>query len=396
MPGAVSASTGVVNPLSDRGPPALIAIFPLMLIYAVGFMSATYLPVWVGATSTRFAVPAATIGLIGSYQLGTVAIATILSAAFRSPGLSRIPLVAALIVSVLFNLLAAVAHSVEFFALALIVSGLANGFLLAEVNGRAAASAVPTRVFSGQLFVMMSCAVLFFATAPRLLDLWGLGAPFLFCAGAGAVALLSLLKLDPYDSKRRSGATRPKFRLQATGVLFLAAPTLLFISMNVIWPFIGPEASRAGVPLTTYAKALSAGALINLLGPILAERLLKIRASWIPVMTLGIIAFLLCAALITAFASAPAFIVGVTFLPFFLLVIVPFYLTFLLQAEMSGKFVAVSSAFFMLGTAIGPGLGGLALGAFGLKGLAFASILTPLLALASTWAGAFKYSRRAA
>lgn len=393
---AVSAHVAVADTASERAPPALIEIFPLMLVYAVGFMSATYLPVWVTEASVRYGVSAATAGMIGSYELGAIAVATILSAALRTPGASRAPMVGALIVSIAFNVLTAMAHSIEIFTVTLIVSGLANGFLLAEINGRAAASAAPHRIFAGQLFVMMSCAVVFFAAAPRLLHAWGPGAAFFYCAIAGVLGLLSLLKLERCDARGAAAAGKSKFRFQATGLLLLAAPTLLFVSMNVIWPFIGPEAARAGVSLATYSKALSAGALINLTGPILAHRLLRSSVSRPMLMTVGIIAMLSCAASITAIAAAGAFIVGVMMLPFFLLVLVPFYLVELLASDASGKYVAVTPAFFMIGTAVGPAVGGLALHALGMSGVAVASMLAPVLALVATLAGAARLSRRLA
>lgn len=394
--GTVSVSAHVAaDAVSEREPPTLVAIFPLMLIYAVGFMSATYLPVWVTEASTRYAVSAATAGLIGSYELGAIAVATILSAAFRTPGPSRVPMAVALIVSIVFNALTAMAQSIDLFTVALIVSGLANGFLLAEVNGRAAASAASNKIFVGQLFVMMSCATIFFALAPRLLHLWGSGAPFYFCAGTGVIGLVSLLKLERCEVRGALAADKPGFKLQATGLMLLAAPTLLFVSMNVIWPFIGPEAARAGVSLATYSKALSAGALINLSGPFLAHRMLRSSVSRTMLMMAGIIALFACAASITVVAAPSAFIVGVMMLPFFLLVIVPFYLVELLASDPSGKYVAVTPAFFMIGTAVGPALGGLALHALDLTGVALASMVTPLLALLATLAGAARLSRRA-
>jgi predicted MFS family arabinose efflux permease len=379
---------------SERDP-TLVAIFPLMIIYAVGFMSATYLPVWVVAAAHRYAVPAATIGLIGSYELGTIALATILCAAFRTPGPSRTPLTIALLLSIGFNLLTALAQSLELFTAALLLSGLANGFLLAEVNGRAAASSAANRIFAGQLFVMMSCAVIFFAVAPRVLVSWGAGAPFFFCAGAGVLALLSLPKLEHSGLQVAAAAAKPGFKLLPSGILLLAAPTLLFVSMNVIWPFIGPEAARAGVSLATYSRALSVGALINLSGPILAHRLLKSAVSRLMLLTVGIVAFLACTVSITAIAAAGAFIIGVMMLPFFLLVVVPFYLVELLASDPSGKYVAVTPAFFMIGTAIGPALGGLALHGFGLSGVALASMAAPVLALLATLSGGVRVARAA-
>ncbi len=389
----MSTSTIAADQSPDRDPPALLELLPLMIIYAVGFMSATYIPVWVSAAATRYAVPASAVGLIGSYELGVVAIATILTAALRRPGPTRVPLVIALILSIAFNILTATAPSIRLFTTALIVSAIANGFLLAEVNGRAAASAASTRVFSGQLFVMMCFAALFFATAPRLLTLLGSGAPFFYCAGAGLIALISVSKLPPLETGRHAGAAHRAFTLNAAGMFLLAAATLLFIALNVILPFLGPESARSGASLATYSSALSAGAFVNLAGPIIAERLLRIRASWTPVMTIGIAAMLLCAVLTTTIDSVIAFVIGIIFLPFFLLVVIPFYLGLLLESDPSGKLVAVSSAFFMIGTAIGPGLGGLALNAQGLSGLALVSILVPLVALLTTWTGVFQFSR---
>ncbi|MGH7106507.1 MAG: hypothetical protein ACREFT_08370, partial [Acetobacteraceae bacterium] len=94
------------------------------------------------------------------------------------------------------------------------------------------------------------------------------------------------------------------------------------------------------------------------------------------------------------FDAGIAFLTGVVLLPFFLLILVPFFLTFLVKADESGKLVTVSPAFFMIGTAVGPGVGGITLDALGLPGLAVASLVTPLLALLATWAGALRFYRR--
>jgi predicted MFS family arabinose efflux permease len=177
-------------------------------------------------------------------------------------------------------------------------------------------------------------------------------------------------------------------------VLLLAAPTLLFVGMNIVWPYLSSEAARVGVSFTSYSKALSGGAFVTLAGPIAADRLLRSRISWFFVITMGIATLLACAALITAIDSGSAYLVGVILLPVCLLVVVPFYLALLLRSDPSGKLVAVSSAFFMIGTAIGPGVGGLALSVQGLSGLAFASILTPVLAFLATWGGARELSLR--
>ncbi|MBW8078074.1 MAG: hypothetical protein GJU76_08375 [Gallionella sp.] len=100
---------------------------------------------------------------------------------------------------------------------------------------------------------------------------------------------------------------------------------------------------------------------------------------------IGITALAICTALATVVTNSTAFLSGITLIPFFLLIVVPFYLAMLTESDRSGKFVAVSSAFFMIGTAIGPGLGGISLKAMGLPGLALASIAAPVIALMTSW-----------
>ncbi len=365
----------------------IIRTLPLMITYALGFMSTTYMPVWVGVTAGRYAVAVSRIGLIGSCELAAVALASILTAAFRTPGPRRSPLAIGLIISVVANLSAATAPTLALFTWSRIGAGLANGFLLAEVNGRAAAAPAPSRVFAGQLFVMVVFAVIFFSTAPRMLSTLGPGAPFFYCAATGLLTLASLPSL--YMGRRAAAhapASRP-FRMRAAAVLLLGAATLLFVTLNSVWPYLDAEASKAGVSLSVLSRVLAAGAVANLLAPVLAELLARSRVSHFLVVTAGIISTAVCIALITATVSSALFMAGALLSPFFLIFLVPFYLTFLVKIDASGKFVAASAAFFMIGSAIGPGIGGIALRQLGMAGLSIVGIVTPLLALLATWSG---------
>lgn len=364
----------------------IIRTLPLMIVYALGFMSITYMPVWVGVTASRYAVAVSRIGLIGSCELAAVALASILTAAFWTPGPRRSPLAIGLIISVVANLFAATAPTLALFTWSRIGAGLANGFLLAEVNGRAAAAPAPSRVFAGQLFVMVVFAVMFFSAAPRMLAALGPGAPFFYCATAGLLALASLPNLQ---MGRRAQAHTPaaRFRMRAAAVLLLGAATLLFITLNSVWPYLGAEATKSGVSLAVLSRVLAAGAVANLLAPVLAELLGRSRVSHLLVVTVGIISTAVCIALITATASSALFMAGALLSPFFLIFLVPFYLTFLVKIDASGRFVAASAAFFMIGSALGPGIGGIALKQLGMAGLSIVGIATPLLALLATWSG---------
>jgi len=372
---------------------SVIGTLPLMIMYAIGFMSGTYMPVWVGAIAGRYGAAVGRVGLIASYELGAVAFASILAAALLPTGRKRWPMAAGLIMSIAFNLVAAMAPTITLFTVARIIAGAANGFLLADVNGRAAACAMPSRVFAGQLFVMVVFAVIFFSAAPHLLALLGAGAPFFYCAGAGFLALLSLFGLNAGDREETAGATVPAFRMNLAAALLLAAATLLFVTMNGLWPYLGSAASRAGVSMATLSKVLAAGAVVNLLAPMLSEGLATRGISPALVMTAGILATAACAFLITEPNQPLPFIAGALLVPFFLIFLVPFFLTYLVRLDPSGKFVAASAAFFMIGSAIGPGIGSVAIDWLGPSGLAAVGVATPLLALAASWTALARSAR---
>ena len=366
---------------------SIIATFPLMVIYAIGFMSATYMPLWVGAMATRYGVAVSRLGLAGSLELGAVALASILTAAFLDTRHLRWPIVLGLLISIAANLFAAVSPSVGLFTLARIAAGLANGFLFADVNRRAAENAMPSRVFAGQLFVMVAFAVVFFAIAPRLFASWGAGAAFFYSALAGVIALLSLPVLRTSRRTAAGQSTAAPIHIGLAAVLMLVALTLLFVTMNSIWAYLSPAAARAGVSLTVLSTLLGVGAVLNLAAPVASGWLSGGRVSPSLAITVGICTFGVCAFLIAGAGNALLFTAGTLFLPFCLMFSVPFYLSLLVEFDASGKCVATSAAFIMIGSAIGPSVGGIAMDHAGLTGLAVIGVATTLLAVLITWAG---------
>lgn len=367
------------------GARALIASFPLMIIYAMGFMSATYLPVWASVIATRYGIPLVRIGFVGSLELGAVALASILTAAFLDTRHRRWPVAVGLLVSVGANLLAAVSPSVGEFALARVVVGLANGFLLADVNRRAAHSEVPSRVFAGQLFIMALLAAVFFGTAPRMIADWGAGAPFFYCAAVGGAALLSASWLPVSRRAVTKQAAKAPSRFSLAAALMLGAATLIFITMNGVWPYISAAAPGAGVSLAGLSILLAVGAVLNLAAPMISGWSANGRVSPALALTVGVGAVAVTVFFLTGVKNAMLFGAGVLFLPFFVMFVIPFYLDFLVRLDESGKCVAASAAFIAVGFAIGPVAGGVVMEHAGVTGLTVAGEAAMLLTLLATW-----------
>jgi len=102
----------------------------------------------------------------------------------------------------------------------------------------------------------------------------------------------------------------------------------------------------------------------------------------------------MCVFCITGPVGATLFSAGVLFEPFCVMFLVPFYLNQVVQIDSSGKGAAASSAFFMIGTAIGPSFGGVMLDTAGPTGLALAAVATIALVLLLTFAGLAGVAKR--
>ncbi len=365
---------------------AILSGLPLTTIYALGFMSTTLLPVWIGTMSNAYGAPESRLGVIGSMELGAVAAASILSAAFVDTRRLRWPVVLVVLVSIAANVLSALSATIALLAYARIIVGLANGFLLADVNRRAAQSAVPSRIFAGQIFVLVAFSVAFFAVAPFLIRSWGPGAPFFYCAIVGTAALLSLLGLQK-TAQTACAKIPARFVLGLPIVMTLAAPTLVFLTNASVWSYLTSAAVRAGIGLTDLSRLMAAGAMVNFLAPMAAAWLGGGRIRPALAFTVGIGILAMCVFCVTGPVGATLFSAGVMFEPFFVMFLVPFYLNQVVEMDSSGKGVAASSAFFMIGAAIGPSFGGVMLDTAGPTGLAFAGVTTIALVSLLTAAG---------
>ena len=165
----------------------------------------------------------------------------------------------------------------------------------------------------------------------------------------------------------------------------LGAPTLIFITMNGVWPYISAAAPGAGVSVAQLSTLLAVGAVLNLAAPMISGWLANGRISPALAFTLGVFAITATVFSLTAAKNALAFGAGVLFLPFFVMFVIPFYLDFLVRLDKSAKCVAASAAFIAVGFAIGPAAGGVIMEHAGLAGLAVAGGVTMLLTLLATW-----------
>lgn len=333
---------------------------PLILASTLGFSGTPALPIWLTAASERFHLTALQSGMLASLELACVALASIVAAA-RSHS-TRIPLALAITLGIGGNFASFLVTDAVNLTAARAVVGISYGVTLAEITRRAAQMADPHRVFAIQQLGLVAFAAAFFTTAPKLLAALGPSAPFLYNMALGALALASIVWLPASTSisVASSVASRTSASPMAVGMTFLAI-TLSFAAQGSLWANIAVAAKGSGLRLETLSQILAIGAALNLLAPLAAVRLGLRWGRTVP-LSLGYLGLALSILTIALPLGPLFFAAGAIGLNLFLLFLAPFLLGTLAGLDASGKGAAAGPAFFMIGAAIGPAVGGLVIG----------------------------------
>jgi predicted MFS family arabinose efflux permease len=353
-----------------------VAEAPLFLGYALGYLSSGLMALWVGAMAISFDVAPSRIGMIASFELSAVALTAILLGSVQWTILrSRHAMAIAVGVSIASNLLSWSAPTLAIFTCARIGAGLSNGIILAEIGRRAAVTENAARTFRWQMVSLAAFSVLFFAIAQPLQGLVGPGAPFLLCAGVAWLLLISLVRLPSVDVSLP--ADRQSAEPVRAGIMVLLAGALLFCVSSACWAYLQPAAAGVGITPATLSRALIIASMLNLLGPVFSGAILR-KCSTSIAIGLGLAGMALAANLIGWQFSVPSSLIGSMVLQFFVMFTVPIVLTRLALIDAAGRLVAVSPAFFMIGSAVGPALGGFIISRSEYRGLAIGATVACL------------------
>lgn len=358
---------------------------PLILGSALGMSSPPALPLWLAGAAERFQLSAQESGLIGSFELGCLALSSIAWAAKTGGNRRGTWLLLAIVMGIIGNLVSFFAPTAPVLILARGLVGLSFGLTLTEITRRAALQPEPHRVFAAQQFGLVLFVATFFATVPMAMARIGPGAPFLYITALGVLALVSMAWLPAEKPVTPSGlptdkeaGTRGKRASSAIAMVF-GAVAITYLTQSALWTYITAAAKNSGVDVATLGKVLAVGAVLNLLAPIVAGQI-GLRLGRIFPLLIGFALLAISILLVASGASPIAFIAGATGLNFALLFVTPFLLGALAALDASGRSAAAGPAFFTIGGAAGPALAGFVIG-----GLGF-GLLGAILALGAVFA----------
>jgi predicted MFS family arabinose efflux permease len=355
----------------------------LMVAHCAGMVDLVALPVWVGTLMAQYHFdPQQAGGLVTLFLLSAVLASSVMAPRFhRLQG--RWVAVPGFALAALAFL--AAARMTDFASLAglHVLSGLGAGAALSVTHGTIGRSASPHRLFAIVGTALGLFAVIFLGATPALVA--ALGGPALFMALGGVMAVAALVAAMAFPVAEAESVASQAFRVsgqrlsRAVWCVILGVSSMAVVQA-MVFSFVERAGAERGFSAAQVTAVLIAVGLVNLLPTALAA-LLERRLDARRVVLAGPA---VQAALALAIAGAAGFwpyalATAVFVTP--MLFTHTFAFGLLARLDVSGRATAATPAMLMIGSAIGPVLGGTLVKAFGYGGLGLVALLIDGLAI---------------
>jgi predicted MFS family arabinose efflux permease len=356
----------------------------LMVTHCAGMVDLVALSIWVGALISHYGFdPQRAGGLPTLFLAGAV-----LASVTLAPQVQRVRGRAVAGIGFGVSALAfwMAAGSTDYAQLAMLhaVAGVSAGAGLSVTHGTIARSANPHRLFAVVGIALGVFAVVFLAGTPQLIAARGGAALFHAFAVVMALGAIAALLAFPSPESRSGPAVQaakpaPLPKVVWFGIVGISCMTLV---QSMIFSFLEGVGAERGFERAAINGVLIALGLVNLLPAALAALLQK-RLAARKVLLAGPVLQL---ALATAIMVSPAF-GPYAFAAAFLAAVMIFTHTFafgvLARLDESGRTLTATPAMLMIGSAVGPFLGGTLVNAFGYESLALAAACLAAVAVLS-------------
>lgn len=354
----------------------------LMIAHCAGMVDLVALPVWVGALMGYYGFdPQHAGGLVTLFLAGAVAASLFFSARFNRYPVRLMVSGAFALASLLFLTLSTVSDYATMAVLHL-GAGLAAGCGLSFTHGTIGRSARPHFLFAMVGIALGVFAVVFLGATPKLVDQLGGEALFVAFGGVMAVAAVSSLIAFPRPEANESvDSERGRQSPLSWSVKFcVVGVTLMSLVQAMTFSFVERMGADRGFSVEAITGVFIALGLFNLVPPALAAVLEKrLAAGW--VLMLGPIVQACIALLITLSVQFVPFAAGAILFTAVMIFTHTFAFGTLARLDPTGRATAATPAMLMVGSAIGPLLGGTLVKFFGYTSLGVAAAMLGLIAV---------------
>jgi predicted MFS family arabinose efflux permease len=372
----------LINPINSLQGKAV-----LILAFVIGMVDMVSLPIWVGTLMQNYGYSPSQAGItVTLFLLGVV-----LASTFLSPKFNKVPrrVLTALgfgLACVTFYVISTQAMSVEQFALIAALHGLGGvgvGTALSFTHGSIGRSANPHRLWAFSNIALGVFAVAFMGGIPPLMS--AIGASVLFSVFSGLMLLgCAVAALAFPEDKTVQGAglaaNQAKIAIPKGAWFLIAAVICLVLNQAMIFSFVERIGAAHGFKPEEVTKVLIAVGLVALLPGALAA-FLQTRWSPIAVGIAGPVGQAVLALTMTLSISFAPYAVAAPLYIFIVIFTHTFLFGLLAKLDTSGRLVAATPAMMMIGSCIGPALGGSVVQAFGYRGLGYAACVVASVAV---------------
>lgn len=355
----------------------------LSIAHVAGMIDLVALPVWVGTLMSRYQFsPQQAGGLATLFLTGVV-----VSSAFFAPRFNRIA--GCIAVPVGFTLAAALffglSFTTEYTAMALLhgLGGVAVGCSLSFTHGTIGRSANPHRLFAVVGLALGVFAIAFLGGVPQIVQVAGGAAMFRVFGGVMLVAALATALAFPVvPTVVASAATAhiPSRKIPA-GVWFgVVGICLMTMTQATTFSFFERLGVDRGFGAGQVVAVLIAVGFVNLFPAVLAA-LLQHKWPARRVMLAGpVVQAVLTLVITQSTVFAPYAAAGSVFV-FVMIFTHTFAFGLFASRDPSGRAVAATPAMLMIGSAVGPILGGTLVQHVGYEGLGYAAAVISAVAV---------------
>jgi len=359
----------------------------LTLSHVAGMVDMVALPLWVGALMQFYGFSAPQAGIVVTLFLAAVVVSSLLLAP-RFSVLPRRAMVAGgfFLAASAFWLASSQPLGSQSLPIMLVLhtlAGLGVGCALSMTHGSIGRSKNPHGLFAMVNVALGIFAIAFLAGVPQLIALAGAAQLFVVFAATMAVAGVLAMLAFPTSAGERVAVATPSAvaRLSPSIWLVIGVVACLTLNQAMVFSFVERVGADRGFGIERVQGVLIALGLVNLLPGILAALFQKRFSPTLVGLVGPVLQALLALVLSSSKAFAPYAVASALYVS-----IVIFTHTFLFgllsQLDKSGRAVAGTPAMMMIGSCLGPALGGGVIHAFGYQGLGWAACGIALVAVA--------------
>jgi len=334
--------------------------------FVIAYAGTNALPLLIGSLIDGVGLDEASAGLLGSLELGGLALASLLLAP-RVDRLSRRHLaLCGVVTACAGHGLSALTDSFPVLVLARIAAGLGEGATIAAVNSAAASAGDPDRLFAevnvlGGLVAAASLMLLHYAIEP-----WGHSGGFGAIVGLSILCIPLLFWLPTIPESVAASGGLPGRRL--LGIATLASLFFFSVAQGAIWAFSERIGVSVGLSREEVGLALGVTTLLGLAGGVVAA-VVGTRGGRPMLLTVGLGANVVSTWMVVIAGSSGLYLAGLLAWGIAFFFALPYLLGTAAALDPLGRWTAAAAGISAVGSAIGPGVAGLMVGASGYPAL---------------------------